>query len=123
MSKVIENSEADEEEELNEETRQNLMIRLVFNREITDDIVKEVAGHLGRLIRDNEIKAKAILWEGINIPQSFQFKDSIAIATHFYAHKWLNTLVRKRNKSLENFPTRKSLLQKLPSQYQVKIPG
>lgn len=103
-SKPTGNSEADEEEEFTEETRQELTIRLVFNSGITPSMVKEVASHLGRLIRDSDIKAKAALWEGINMPLPFQLKDSTAVITQFYVHKWLNQ-GRKKDKSLGDSPT------------------
>lgn len=111
-SKAVDISEVDDDEDITEETRQDLLIRFVFNTEITDLTIKEIARHLGRLIKEREIKAKALLWEGINLPGSFQMKDSVV--TQKAIQKFLNILDSKRKKILGASPTEETPRSGLP---------
>jgi hypothetical protein len=103
-TKPIEQTDVDEDDELSEETRQDLLVRFVFNREITDKMVADLATQLARLIRERDVTAKAALWEGINLQQrAFQSKE--LINAQFWAQKFLGAIGRKRNQSLEISPT------------------
>ena len=103
MRGAHENTEMEEENDISDEMRQDLTVRFVFNKEITEEVVKELANELGRLVRESSVKAKTVIWEGIDLSRPSQFKDSIA---QLYAHRWLNSALRqRRNKSIQASPT------------------
>jgi hypothetical protein len=88
---IIEPPEAKPQEE-EEGSRTDLSLRFVFNRCITQNMVKDLAVELRRLICGDDFKATTILWEGINSSNSTRYEDSIL---HFYAHKWLRNMRKK----------------------------
>lgn len=83
-----ETDEVDNNEMISEssEERQDLSVRFVFDQKLTSEMVRELATGLGRLLQDSNvnIKAKAVLWDGIN---HVQFSNSIA---KLYAHRWVH---------------------------------
>jgi len=100
----IEQTDVDEDDELSEETRQDLLVRFVFNREITDRLVADLATQLARLIREGDVTAKAALWEGIN-PQQRSLQSKELITAQFYAQRFLVAIEQKKNQSLVMSPT------------------
>lgn len=106
-TKPIEQTDVDEDDELSEETRQDLLVRFVFNREITDKMVADLATQLARLIRERDVTAKAALWEGINLQQPAlrALPPKELINAQYHAQKFLGAIGRKRNQSLEISPT------------------
>lgn len=120
VKKAMENSEIEDDEDHGDEVRQDLLLRFVFSNEITDHTVEEVARHLGRLIREGEIKAKAVLWEGINLPGSFQFKNSMVAQGAIL--KFLNILDHNRKKSLGASPTEEAAPREISKPVSTQIP-
>jgi hypothetical protein len=88
---IIETPETKPQEE-EEGARTDLSLRFVFNKHITQNMVKDLALELRRLIYVDDFKATTILWEGINLSNSTRYEDSIL---HFYAHKWLRHTRKK----------------------------
>jgi len=86
VRKAIEASQSEEEEPPNEEMKHDLLLRFVFDREITKSMVTEMASHMQRLIHERDIKAKTVFWEGINAPPPLQFKDTTMIAQLAFHH-------------------------------------
>lgn len=76
--------------------REDLSVRFVFSRRITEKMVTDLAVELRRFIIERDFKAETILWEGINFKSPIHFKD---LASQFhvykYAQKWLD---RTKNK-------------------------
>lgn len=70
-------------------TRQDLLFRFIFDEAITDEMVKDVAKHMKRLIHENEIKAKSVSWEGLIVPSNLSYKDFLAVQR--YARAWQGT--------------------------------
>jgi hypothetical protein len=95
--KAMENSDAENEEDMLT-SRQDLSIRFVFNQQITDVMVKELASGLGRLTNESEVKAKAILWEGINSTPPLTFTQNNPMV-HMVAQTWLGR-VKSRRKTI-----------------------
>jgi hypothetical protein len=81
VSSVSDTIPQDEEEG----PRNDLNVRFVFNKCITEKMVTGLAVELRRLISEGDFKATTILWEGINIKSPIQFKD---LATQFHTYKW-----------------------------------
>ena len=102
---------SEEEEYPNEEVRQDLLLRFVFDREITMPMAKEFDIHLQRLVSEGDIKAKTVSWEGINKPPSLQIKD-IMIAQRGISgiFHFINSLHRIRKNRLDASPTEEALL-------------
>jgi hypothetical protein len=88
---IIETPETKPQEE-EEGARTDLSLRFVFNKHITQNMVKDLALELRRLIYVDDFKATTILWEGINSSNSTGYEDSIL---HFYAHRWLRHIRKK----------------------------
>jgi len=81
VSNVSDTNPQDEEEG----TRQDLSVRFVFSKRITEKMVTGLAVELRRLISEGDFKATTILWEGINFKSPIHFKD---LATQFHTYKW-----------------------------------
>ncbi|KAK9788202.1 hypothetical protein AB5N19_02982 [Seiridium cardinale] len=96
VKQAKEASESDDEEDLNQEMRQDLLLRFGFGQEITEPMVKEIASNMQRLVHDRDIKAKTVSWEGINTQSNLQIKDAITAqgAIRYFS----NMLYRMRNR-------------------------
>ncbi|KAH8198233.1 hypothetical protein TruAng_007617 [Truncatella angustata] len=97
VKKATEASKADDEEDFDDEMRQDLLLRFVFDKDITESMVTEIARHMQHLIRDRDIKAKTVSWEGINMLASLRYKNAMV------AQPWIryfsNRLSLMRNRS------------------------
>ncbi|KAI4595699.1 Phosphatidylinositol-4-phosphate 5-kinase [Pestalotiopsis sp. 9143b] len=67
-------------------TRQDLLVRLIFDKAITEPMVEEVAKQMKHLIDESEIKAKTVSWEGLIMPSNLSYKDFVAVQR--YARAW-----------------------------------
>jgi hypothetical protein len=92
LSNISDTDPHDEEEG----TREDLSVRFVFNKRITEKMVTGLAVELRRLISDGDFKTTTILWEGINFKSPIQYKN---MATQFHAykcaHRWLDQVRSK----------------------------
>lgn len=92
VSDVSDTNPQDEEEG----PREELSVRFVFNKRITEKMVTGLSVELRRLISEGDFKATTILWEGINSVNLIQFKDlATQFSTHRWAHRWLNQVRSK----------------------------
>ncbi|KAK7961079.1 hypothetical protein PG988_012293 [Apiospora saccharicola] len=55
-----------------ERRTRDLVLRFVFDGDITETMVRGIASHLKELIQHGEIKAKAVSWEGLHSANCFQ---------------------------------------------------
>ncbi|KAK6822851.1 homeobox domain-containing protein [Apiospora arundinis] len=92
--KVDEAIQPDTGDKSEEEQRQDLLLRFVFNCDITIPLIKEMAIHIKHLIQQKEIKAKTVSWEGINMATS---KDTMI--AYRAIHRFSDVLKRKRTRS------------------------
>jgi hypothetical protein len=109
--KEVESPEVNEEEDFCDETRQDILLRFVFDRYITESMVKDIAIHVQRLIRDKEIEAKTVSWEGINMMTTLQYKDAMAV--YPWVRHFSNSLFRIRRRG-ETSPTDESPTKEAP---------
>jgi hypothetical protein len=96
---TIQDSDTDDEDYFDEEKRQDLLLRFVFDQDITTILIEEIASHMKRLINERDIKAKTVSWEGINMPTTLQFKElkDVLVAQPWIRH-FSNSLSRIRNR-------------------------
>ncbi|KAK8127031.1 uncharacterized protein PG998_002790 [Apiospora kogelbergensis] len=73
------------------ERRHDFLLRFVFDCEITEEMLKTIASHMKDLIKNGEINAKAVSWEGSN---GVNYRD--AVLTQPWLRHFASSLSRMR---------------------------
>ncbi|KAF4636285.1 hypothetical protein G7Y89_g1792 [Cudoniella acicularis] len=74
--------------------REDLSIRFVFSKSVSEKMVRDLASGLRRLISDGDFKTTAVLWEGINASPPIRIKFREVVGRVMSRHK-----LHKRNQS------------------------
>jgi len=101
-----------DEDGFNMATREDLLVRFIYDKHIDEMAIRDLATELGTLIHKGNIDVKAVCYESTASPTSISKKNVVA---RYCAYRWL-AIARsktKRNTGFEGSPSNGNLVREL----------